>query len=129
MLEEEIEELAKQYIDRCTERAGFVILTENIKKDFIDLFVAGFMKCLELNKEIKWHKIFKDKPYNEYYDLPQGNLPKNENFYFVKLKNGYIKICELKYDPWNKRKYFYDLHGMKQSNVAEWLDYPEADKE
>lgn len=38
MIEEEIKELAKQYIDRCTERAGFVILTENIKNDFIDLF-------------------------------------------------------------------------------------------
>ena len=57
MTEKEIKELAREYIDNCTARAGFVILTENIKNDFIDLFVAGFMKCLELNKEIKWHKV------------------------------------------------------------------------
>ena len=48
--EEEIKELGREYVDTCTRRAGFVILTENIKSDFIDLFVAGFMKCLELNE-------------------------------------------------------------------------------
>lgn len=50
MTEEEIKELGREYVDTCTKRAGFVILTENIKSDFIDLFVAGFMKCLELNE-------------------------------------------------------------------------------
>lgn len=75
----------------------------------------------------KWHKIFKGDPMCvEYWDLPQDNLPKVENFYFVKLKNGFIKICELKYDTFSKRKYFYNLHGYKQSNVAEWLDYPKS---
>lgn len=49
MTEEEIKELAREYIDSCTKRTGFVNLTENIKNDFIDLFVAGYMKCLELN--------------------------------------------------------------------------------
>ena len=73
----------------------------------------------------KWHKIFEDKPYyNEYWDLPQDRLPEIENFYFVKLKNGFIKICELKYDHWSRKKCFYDLNGGTQSNVAEWLDYP-----
>lgn len=78
----------------------------------------------------KWHKVFVDsEPYcYEYWDLPQDNLPKIENFYFVKLKNGFIKVCELKYDPWSRKKFFYDLHGGKQSNVAEWLDYPENKK-
>lgn len=73
----------------------------------------------------KWHKIFEDEPYyNEYWDLPQDRLPKIENFYFVKLKNGFIKICELKHDHWSRKKCFYDLNGGTQSNVAEWLDYP-----
>lgn len=74
----------------------------------------------------QWHKIFTDStPYNyEYWDLPQETLPQIENFYFVKLKNGFIKICELKYDVHSKKKYFYDLHGWTQSDVAEWLDYP-----
>ena len=75
----------------------------------------------------KWHKIFvASEPYSyEYWELPQETLPKNGNFYFVKLKNGFIKICELKYDCWSKKKYFYDLHGGKQSDVAEWLEYPD----
>lgn len=74
----------------------------------------------------KWHNVFGNTPpYSyEYWDLPQDNLPKIENFYFVKLKNGFIKVCELKYCPWSRMKYFYDLHGGKQSNVVEWLDYP-----
>ena len=50
MTEEEIKELGREYVDTGTRRAGFVILAENIKNDFIDLFVAGFMKCLELNE-------------------------------------------------------------------------------
>ena len=69
MTNEEIKELAREYIDNCTERAGFVILTENIKNDFIDLFVAGFMKCLELNKEAKWHDLRKDPT-----DVPKENV-------------------------------------------------------
>ena len=80
--------------------------------------------CLKAGRP-KWHKIFEDKPYyNEYWDLPQDRLPEIENFYFVKLKNGFIKICELKHDHWSRKKCFYDLNGGTQSNVAEWLDYP-----
>ena len=62
MTEDKIKELAREYIDNCTERAGFVILTEGIKRDFVDLFVAGFMKCLELNKGVKWHKVAEELP-------------------------------------------------------------------
>lgn len=80
------------------------------------------------NKANEWHKIFEGDPYSyEYWDLPQDNLPKTENFYFVRLKNGFIKVCELKYDSRSKTKSFYDLHGYKQSNVAEWLSYPTCD--
>lgn len=58
MTEVEIKELARKYINSCTKRAGFVILTEGIMNDFIDLFVAGFMKCLELKAgSPKWHKV------------------------------------------------------------------------
>ncbi len=90
------------------------------------IYEAGYIAGATENAP-KWHKIFVDsEPYNyEYWECPQETLPKNENFYFVKLKNGFVKICELKYDCWSKKKYFYDLHGGKQSNVAEWLEYPD----
>lgn len=51
---------------------GFVILTDNIKNDFIDLFVAGFVKCLELNKETKWHTT---------------DLTKQNELYYCKIKS------------------------------------------
>lgn len=93
---------------------------EERKKKVMDSFLSG----LKAGRP-KWHKIFEGEPYyNEYWDLPQDNLPEIMNFYFVKLKNGFIKICELRYDHWSRKKCFYDLHGGKQSNVAEWLDYP-----
>lgn len=58
MTEKETKELAIEYIDSCTKKAGFVILAEQIKNDFIDLFVAGFNKCLELEAgKPKWHKV------------------------------------------------------------------------
>ena len=57
MKEEEIMKLAEDYIDSCTKKSGFVILAEGLKRDFIDLFVAGFMKCLEINKPNEWHYI------------------------------------------------------------------------
>ena len=92
---------------------------------------SGFLAGLKTGKP-QWHKVFTEgEPYSfEYWDIPQDNLPKVENFYFVKLKNGYVKICKLKYDQWSKQKKFYDLHGGTQSDVAEWLDYPNvADKD
>ena len=60
MKEEEIRKLAEDYIDSCTKKSGFVILAENLKGDFIDLFVAGFMKCLEVNKTDEWHFVSKE---------------------------------------------------------------------
>lgn len=98
-----------------------------IKKAYISAYFICIHHCnTEIKHKQQWHKIFvENTPYNyEYWDLPQETLPKIENFYFVKLKNGFIKICELKYDVHSKKKYFYDLHGWTQSDVAEWLDYP-----
>lgn len=57
MKEEAIRKLAEDYIDSCTKKSGFVILAESLKGDFIDLFVAGFMKCLEINKANEWHFV------------------------------------------------------------------------
>ena len=114
-------ELAKEYANKVVpvDTFGYRSL-DDVHYDIEQAFLAG----LKAGRP-KWYKIFKSDPYCvEYWDLPQDNLPKIENFYYVKLKNGYIKICELKYDQWSRRKYFYDLHGCKQSNVAEWLDYP-----
>lgn len=84
MTEEQIKELAREYIDSCTERAGFVILTENIKNDFIDLFVAGYMKCVESNTgRPKWHKL----------DWKQ-DYPKLNRLVRVRTQSGEEYICE-----------------------------------
>lgn len=116
------EEMAEEYFKATyPSYIGCVKFTEDIKDAVIYGLKAG---------RPQWHKVFESDPYNyEYWDLPQDKLPKIENFYFVKLKNGFVKICELKYDHWSGKKHFYDLHGGKQSNVAEWLDYPTFDKE
>ena len=112
------EELAEEYYYK-TYPVTLNIGEEERKKEVTDIFLEG----LKAGRP-QWHKIFEGDPYNyEYWDLPQDRLPKIENFYFVKLKNGFIKVCELKYDPWDRKKYFYDLHGGKQSDIAEWLDY------
>lgn len=117
------EELAEEYIkDNCIRWECDSLPVDDIAKE-------NFLAGLKAGRP-QWHKVFESDPYNyEYWDLPQDKLPKIENFYFVKLKNGFIKICELKYDHWSGKKHFYDLHGGKQSNVAEWLDYPTFDKE
>ena len=78
MKEEEIRKLAEDYIDSCTKKSGFVILAESLKDDFIDLFVAGFMKCLEINKSNEWHDLEKNPN-----DLPS---------------KGRLVICYLKED-------------------------------
>ena len=69
MKEEEIRKLAEDYIDSCTKKSDFVILAESLKGDFIDLFVAGFMKCLDINKADEWHYV-KD-------EFPPENVPLN----------------------------------------------------
>lgn len=136
---------SEQYKDQSTEeKMEFVEHLHTFPRYFKKAFLAGLKAGRKAEREYaknnifttmkeqgffpvgKWHKIFEGKPYyNEYWDLPQDRLPEIMNFYFVKLKNGFIKICKLEYDHWSKKKCFYDLHGGKQSNVAEWLDYPE----
>lgn len=120
------EELAREYaICRTYPRFETNYIGNFVLREVEGAFLAG----LKAGRP-QWHKIFESEPYNyEYWDLPQDRLPKIENFYFVKLKNRFIKICELKYDHWSGKKFFYNLHGGKQSNVAEWLDYPTFDKE
>ena len=120
------EELAKEYVNKLYaekvskedyDKGGRILYrSEDISDAFLDGLNAG---------RPKWRNVFtKGEPYaHEYWDIPQDNLP-NENFYFVKLKNGFVKICELKYDIFGKGKCFYDLKGGKQSNVAFWLEYP-----
>ena len=50
MTNEELEEKARDYIDRCTKSAGFVILPEQLKQDFIDLYMAGARE-----NQLQWH--------------------------------------------------------------------------
>ena len=50
MFEKELEEKARDYIDRCTKSAGFVILPEQLKQDFIDLYMAGARE-----NQLQWH--------------------------------------------------------------------------
>lgn len=121
------EEMAEEY----EENAECIEIDDYGHKVYSSLDIEqAFLAGLKAGKP-KWHKIFNNsEPWHvEYWDLPQDNLPKIENFYFVRLKNEYIKVCELKYDPWSRKKFFYNLHGGKQSNVAEWLDYPTAQEE
>lgn len=96
-----------------------------IKSNQYESFMAGYE--IATKNAPKWHKIFVDsEPYNyEYWECPQETLPKKQDFYFVRLKNGFVKICELKSDILGRRKIFYNLHGGAQSNVAEWLEYPD----
>lgn len=77
MKEEEIRKLAEDYIDSCTKKSGFVILAESLKGDFIDLFVAGFMKCLEINKANEWSYV-EDKLPPEKVPLIIITLDKNK---------------------------------------------------
>lgn len=114
-------EKAREYAGKC----ALPFVSPDLSRIILDLIIKAYIAG-EIENDLQWHKVFIDtEPYAyEYWDLPQENLPKNGNFYFVKLKNGFIKICELKYDCWSRKKYFYDLHGGKQSDVAEWLDYP-----
>ena len=97
MKEEEIRKLAEDYIDSCTKKSGFVILAESLKGDFIDLFVAGFMKCLEINKADEWHY------------LKDGDLPKENKLYFVAIKDNGLAIA-----------YFNGLHWETRYNLGDF---------
>jgi hypothetical protein len=95
--EKEIRKLAEDYIDSCTKKSGFVILAESLKGDFIDLFVAGFMKCLEVNKIDEWHFV-KDE-----------DLPKENKLYFVAIKDNGLAIA-----------YFNGLHWETRYNLGDF---------
>ena len=113
------EEMAEEYL-QSIEGDDCVIITDREERK--QAFLAG----LKAGRP-QWHKIFvNSEPYNyEYYECPQETLPKKQGFYFVRLKNGFVKICELKSDIlFGRKKIFYNLHGGTQSNVAEWLEYP-----
>lgn len=120
MTEKKIKELAREYINGCTERAGFVILTEGIVSDFIDLFVAGFMKCLELKAgRPQWHKV------------ADGDLPKAENHYWSRnvlfQTNKGSSIIGF-YDHANKAWYEKSTNDMVWGVIA-WCEIPEYTEE
>ena len=136
MTDEGIKGLAREYIDNCTERAGFVILTENIKNDFIDLFVAGFMKCLELNKEIKWHKVADG-------DLPKGDdsFGKTSIHRKIYLKDRHGNLYTGNYYPKDESHRedcfavefldwgFQGAQFCKKGQISEWCEIPEYTEE
>lgn len=119
----DIETLAEEYANEnktvySTDKYGYITVNYTELKE---AFMAGF----KVGRP-KWNKFFENVlPYdNKHWGLPQDGLPKIDNFYFVKLKSGFIKICKLKYNNLSEKMCFYDLYGEKQSNVVEWLDYP-----
>lgn len=111
MTEVEIKELARKYINSCTKRAGFVILTEGIMNDFIDLFVAGFMKCLELN-EIKWHKV------------ADGDLPEDSRLVLIQMVNGNTTMGIYYVNAWREICNCKELTG-----VIAWCEIPKYTEE
>lgn len=72
MTKEELEEKARDYIDRCTKSAGFVILPEQLKQDFIDLYMAGARE-----NQLQWHKV------------ADGYLPKDARYVWTNVGAGY----------------------------------------
>jgi len=48
--EEHYKEMGSAYLDKCTKARGFVILPEQLRNDFIDMYVAG---CFEATKELQ----------------------------------------------------------------------------
>ena len=117
MTEEEIKVLAREYIDSCTTRAGFVILPEGIKSDFIDLFVAGFMKCLEQKAtNPKWHKV------------ADGDLPKENKLYLVAIKDNGLAIAYFNSRHW-ETKYNLGDFGHCVETVIAWCEIPQYTEE
>ena len=72
MTNEELEEKARDYIDRCTKSAGFIILPEQLKQDFIDLYMAGARE-----NQLQWHKV------------ADGDLPKDAHYVWTNVGAGY----------------------------------------
>ena len=103
MKEEEIRKLAEDYIDSCTKKSGFVILAEQIKGDFIDLFVAGFMKCLEINKTNEWHFVSKE------------GFPNKDDIYLIIRSDG-LHLGD------------YCCGGDGDIDCQSWCDYPSEEE-
>ena len=136
MTEKEIKVLAREYIDSCTTRAGFVILPEGIKSDFIDLFVAGFMKCLEQKAtNPKWHKVADG-------DLPKGEeFGKNSVHRKIYLKDRYGNLYTGNYypkDDTHKEDCFavefldWGLQGSQfcaKEQISKWCEIPQYTEE
>lgn len=96
MTEEEIKKLAVEYVDNCTKKAGFVILAESIKSDFIDLFVAGFMKCQELKaKSLQWHKV-------------SEKLPEMDVLVYLWNKIDDFPVVARRHIPYGQKKWLWD---------------------
>ena len=103
MKEEEIRKLAEDYIDSCTKKSGFVILAESLKGDFIDLFVAGFMKCLEVNKTDEWHFVSKE------------GFPNKDDIYLIIRSDG-LHLGD------------YCCGGDGDIDCQSWCDYPSEEE-
>ena len=101
--EKEIMKLAEDYIDSCTKKAGFVILAESLKGDFIDLFVAGFMKCLEVNKTDEWHFVSKE------------GFPSKDDIYLIIRSDG-LHLGD------------YCCGGDGDIDCQSWCDYPSEEE-
>ena len=50
MTEDELRKKGNAYLDKCTKRAGFVMLPEQLRNDFVDMYVAG-----ALDNVNEWH--------------------------------------------------------------------------
>ena len=101
--EKEIRKLAEDYIDSCTKKSGFVILAESLKGDFIDLFVAGFMKCLEVNKTDEWHFVSKE------------GFPNKDDIYLIIRSDG-LHLGD------------YCCGGDGDIDCQSWCDYPSEEE-
>ena len=110
MKEEEIRKLAEDYIDNCTKKSGFVILAESLKGDFIDLFVAGFMKCLEVNKANEWHYV-KD-----------GDLPKDDKQYLVLFSYNYKGKQEMSCGVRDNLHSDFKIHRCYTEQIIAWKE-------
>ena len=116
----EIRKLAEKYIDSCTQKTGFVILPGCLKEDFIDLFVAGFMKCLEINKPNEWHDLRKNPD-----DLPK----KVGNYVVCYLDTMHERhTFELSYVDYLVKEHWVDVynHNIEKydEGVIAWCEIP-----
>ena len=102
MTKEELEEKARDYIDRCTKSAGFVILPEQLKQDFIDLYVAGARE-----NQLQWHYV-KDG------DLPEENQ-------WVLVYDGSYTVCNYHSNTPIKWLDNYE-NEVYEGNIIAWKD-------